>query len=587
MTSTTDTPPSLLLMKSCCGRYCTAVLTALLVTLLIVYRVFRAFPSSCKSGKRNFASCSSRKSGADILLSTDADYLAFSNKLLKTIPEGEKSPTSYEGQARIISQLLKSKVIDVDNLKRSAAQNLFLLHREDGGPSLEGGLGVRMTVQLNLFGGSVANLGSPLHLSWLRQVFERGELGCFALTEASAGVLSGLVVNTTATFRKDGEQEGEGGRGPHFELHTPREADRKTWISQGLTAKWGVVIARLLLPDGDKTVDKGPHAFVIDLTLKGVRRTDMTRKTDFNGLDNAELHFDHVRLELSALLSGISSVGPDGAYSLVDPQVPFKFVSVAQRLLSGRICIAGAAVAALKRTASKVRDYSLTRNIPTAANGKTTPLADLPCMKDLQDELDASMLVFRHFTRANEESFMQDKDISEKLVDRIASGKIEIVGYCIDAINRLKIRVGSFALQEGSPFGTAPDILYVYRFAEGDSTILQNKMARDSLKRVSSLPGIVRESLSLFSSALLDRNGIGKVRVALGVERLRLAITMLLKGSKEAQMEEWFLAHGRIERIAKLHAMITIYDTVCGREGLKGSRELELFRRVHLDSLVE
>jgi hypothetical protein len=50
----------------------------------------------------------------------------------------------------------------------------------------------------------------------------RGELGCFALTEEGAGVLSGLVVDTIARWTPSG-----------YELSTPNERARKTWISQG------------------------------------------------------------------------------------------------------------------------------------------------------------------------------------------------------------------------------------------------------------------------------------------------------------------------------------------------------------------
>ena len=38
------------------------------------------------------------------------------------------------------------------------SERLFVTHRE-GASSVEGGLAIRTTVQLNLFGGSVANLG--------------------------------------------------------------------------------------------------------------------------------------------------------------------------------------------------------------------------------------------------------------------------------------------------------------------------------------------------------------------------------------------------------------------------------------------
>ena len=172
--------------------------------------------------------------------------------------------TTYEQHRK----LLKSGLVDTDGLLRENAHELFVLHRE-AGPVVEGGLGVRITVQLNLFGGSVANLGSAAQKQWLQESFNRGELGCFCLTELGAGVLSGLVVNTTATF-----VAGTDGQAPYFDLHSPTLESRKTWISQGLTARWGVVIARLFVPgsaaagaNADGLVDKGPHAFLVDMEV--------------------------------------------------------------------------------------------------------------------------------------------------------------------------------------------------------------------------------------------------------------------------------------------------------------------------------
>ncbi len=77
-------------------------------------------------------------------------------------------------------------------------------------------------MQYNLFGGSVANLGSPEQLAWLDGVLNRQEIGCFALTEARAGVLSGLVVDTTAHF-KNGE----------FRINSNGAGGVKRWISNG------------------------------------------------------------------------------------------------------------------------------------------------------------------------------------------------------------------------------------------------------------------------------------------------------------------------------------------------------------------
>ena len=82
----------------------------------------------------------------------------------------------------------------------------------------------RFTVQYNLFAGTVLGLGGPEQVALLETFQEKGELGCFALTEKLAGVNSGLVVQTTATWLP--EKQG-------FILHSPTEGSHKNWISQG------------------------------------------------------------------------------------------------------------------------------------------------------------------------------------------------------------------------------------------------------------------------------------------------------------------------------------------------------------------
>lgn len=143
-----------------------------------------------------------------------------------------------------------------------------------------------------------------------------GDLGCFSLTEKFAGVNSGLVVNTTATFDV---------ASGCFTLNTPDEGGKKNWISQGFVADktcvscslasspyltttaaaaadvapsshWiflsvrRVVVADLLL----EGKSYGPHAFLMDLRVQqdgalvaGVTVGDMGSKTVGNDLDNA------------------------------------------------------------------------------------------------------------------------------------------------------------------------------------------------------------------------------------------------------------------------------------------------------------
>lgn len=463
----------------------------------------------------------------------------------------------------VVSDLCKSGFIKVEHVMRGSALKLFHLHREYA-HYIEGGLGVRVTVQLNLFSGSVANLGSIEQQTWLSGVLSRGELGCFILTERGAGVLSGLMVETTATWTKDG-----------YVLDSPEPlgSSRKTWISQGLVAKWGVVIARLLLPG----VDKGPHAFVIEMSTPGILKEDMLPKTEFNGLDNAMIWFEKCKLPHSALLSGISSVNEEGAYLLTNPKVPFRFEDVAQRLLSGRICIAGAALCLTRKLINDVEAYAAQRPIPTGRN-QTTPLSELPCMRDLLADLRSFCVVFRQYVLRLENSFMKDTEISAALVHRIACAKVLCIEFAIRSVTALKERVGSFSLLQHGPFGAKNDLLYVFRFAEGDSGVLCQKMVRDALRTVQSPLALVAHAALRLPLALLSGNSAW---FSYGWDLLTLVLDMSTK-SRTAMVPAWLEAHALVERIGRKLALLTVYEDVQGV--MAGSRELEVFKRRYIDS---
>ena len=83
-------------------------------------------------------------------------------------------------------------------------------------------------MQYNLFAGTVMGLGNEQQVKSLDDMQNRGELGCFALTEKFAGVNSGLVVNTIAEYLPSTNQ---------FHIYTPNKGAWKNWISQGLSVR--------------------------------------------------------------------------------------------------------------------------------------------------------------------------------------------------------------------------------------------------------------------------------------------------------------------------------------------------------------
>ena len=180
-----------------------------------------------------------------------------------------------------------------------------------------GGFGIRFTVQFNLFAGSIVGLASEEQLTMLDDVQKAGKLGCFLLTEMQAGVLSGLIVETTCTWDADAQE---------FVLNTPSDKAAKNWISQGFVAECGVVIADLQV-DGKSY---GPHPFYLDLreedmSLKdGIRIEDMGVKTIANDLDNARVWFDQVRLPKLACLTSSQISRTTSMYKLVTSECVLK-----------------------------------------------------------------------------------------------------------------------------------------------------------------------------------------------------------------------------------------------------------------------
>lgn len=231
-------------------------------------------------------------------------------------------------------------------------------------------------VHFNLCMGTVLAVGDDEQVACLDKMQEAGELGCFALTEKLAGVQSGLLVQTKATFDA---------RSAEFILNTPTTGAQKNWISQGFTADKAVVLADLIV--GEKHC--GPHAFLIDLRRKGelvpgVSVGDMGIKTTGNDLDNAWIRFDQVRVPKSALLCAYARVNQLGEYERVSANItPFEMIG--QRLYTGRVVVAQAAISYCRKLFEVTRQYSDNKLIwsPILTADEKPVLSDIPQLRSL------------------------------------------------------------------------------------------------------------------------------------------------------------------------------------------------------------
>jgi hypothetical protein len=112
----------------------------------------------------------------------------------------------------------------------------------------------------------------------------RHKIGCFALTEEKAGVLSGLQIDTEFEELPDGS----------YILNSYDSS--KNWISQGLLADFCVVFAKNKLDKLDTRI------FVIDNQNVNIQKESITMLDVNKGLDMAKLTFENLYLPPSALL---------------------------------------------------------------------------------------------------------------------------------------------------------------------------------------------------------------------------------------------------------------------------------------------
>ena len=198
-----------------------------------------------------------------------------------------------------LKRICDNQLISVLDFKQNP-HRIFSVHEAVG--MMDGSAATKMTVQFNLFGGTILKLGTKFHHDkLLSDIDALNAVGCFGLTELGCGN-NAVEMQTTATYDANSEE---------FVIHTPEVKARKYWITNGAVhAHFVIVFARLL----NNGIDEGIHGFIVPIrdqqmkVLPGVTVWDMGYKIGVNGVDNASIGFDKVRIPRINMLDATSTI---------------------------------------------------------------------------------------------------------------------------------------------------------------------------------------------------------------------------------------------------------------------------------------
>mmetsp|Transcript_7016 Transcript_7016/g.12904 ORF Transcript_7016/g.12904 Transcript_7016/m.12904 type:complete len:606 (-) Transcript_7016:781-2598(-) len=348
--------------------------------------------------------------------------------------------------------------------------NIYAAHEAIG--MIDGSLATKFTVQFNLFGGTIVGLGTERHRGLIAEIASLRKVGCFALTELGYGN-NAVEMETLATWDPETKT---------FDIHTPRTLASKYWITNGAQhAHYAIVFARLMYHGNDE----GIHTFLVRIrhdnltACDGVEIEDMGKKLGLNGLDNARLRFTHVKVPREALLNRLSDIDAEGKYTSQIEKKRDRFLKVADRLLSGRICIASMMNSAFKIIAAVGFKFSQNR-LTTGPTGKIdTPLIEMQLQQITLIPPFARLLVLNVGLNYVKDRFQaQDPDIIKLCcsIKPLLSWSAEKFACAV------REKTGCYGLLEVNLLKEAIAGTHSGITAEGDNSVLMMKVTSEIIK---------------------------------------------------------------------------------------------------------
>ena len=420
-----------------------------------------------------------------------------------------------------------------------------LLRCSPGMINSNGALWTRFTVQYNLYSGTIVAMGTDEQREELFGTQKQGQLGCFAFTEAGAGVLSGAGVETTAIYEPKSQT---------FVIHSPTASSTKNWISQGCYAERAIILAELWMDNKSygphlfwaKIADRDSHDVIVPHNAVVVGTNP--KKTTMLGLDNATISFNQFRVPRSALLSRFGGINAStNTYESRLPENCTRLLDLLlSRLLTGRIVLSESTLAHAMSRLRTSWNYTEHRELWKGRKDKGRMMSEMPLIRATFRDYSRTTAILQFFLAHTRErvatAIRTQAGFTNDLIEATCMCKFLGTGFGVDCVSVVRKTLGARALQMESMLGCESFLPNATSAAEGDNTIMELKVVQDIVRgRTSKLP--VRTMWKVC--------GTSQGRKAAGVYVARFTRAMVLgkKAIKDGQLLRdiaWSRAHMRV-----------------------------------------